>query len=131
MEEALPEVDRHWGGSPTLTEESFLVWDGEWQITKDVFRDLGIAFAAVLLLLGVRTLSEDSYREHLTAILDNAALHATPLYRMALDRREAMETTFTQVVFAPALPPEEQPEGQSDRADTMQPHRGCTTLSWQ
>ena len=51
-------------------------------------------------------------REHLTAILDNAVLHATPFYRMALDRREAMETTFTQVVFAPALPPEEQPEEQ-------------------
>ena len=30
---------------PTLTEESFLVWDGEWQITLEVFRDLGIALA--------------------------------------------------------------------------------------
>jgi multidrug efflux pump subunit AcrB len=53
LEEALPEVDRHWAGSPTLTEESFLVWDGEWQITLEVFRDLGIAFAAVLVLIYV------------------------------------------------------------------------------
>jgi multidrug efflux pump subunit AcrB len=53
LEEALPEVERLWAGSPTLTEESFLVWDGEWQITLDVFRDLGIAFAAVLILIYV------------------------------------------------------------------------------
>ena len=41
------------GGPPTLTEQPFLVWDGEWQITVDVFRDLGIAFAAVLVLIYV------------------------------------------------------------------------------
>jgi multidrug efflux pump subunit AcrB len=28
-------------------------WDGEWQITIEVFRDLGLAFAAVLLLIYV------------------------------------------------------------------------------
>ncbi len=53
LEEALPDVERHWAGSPTLTEEPFLVWDGEWQITLEVFRDLGIAFAAVLILIYV------------------------------------------------------------------------------
>jgi multidrug efflux pump subunit AcrB len=53
LEAALPDVERHWTGSPTLTEETFLVWDGEWQITLDVFRDLGIAFAAVLILIYV------------------------------------------------------------------------------
>jgi multidrug efflux pump subunit AcrB len=28
-----------------------LKWDGEWQITYEVFRDLGIAFAAVILII--------------------------------------------------------------------------------
>ncbi len=28
-------------------------WDGEWQITYEVFRDMGIAFAAVMLLIYV------------------------------------------------------------------------------
>ncbi len=28
-------------------------WDGEWQITLEVFRDLGLAFAAVLILIYV------------------------------------------------------------------------------
>jgi multidrug efflux pump subunit AcrB len=53
LEEALPGVARHWGASPTLTESPFMVWDGEWQITREVFRDLGIAFAAVLVLIYV------------------------------------------------------------------------------
>jgi multidrug efflux pump subunit AcrB len=53
LDRAIPDVDRHWVGSPTLTEQPFLVWDGEWQITVEVFRDLGIAFAAVLLLIYV------------------------------------------------------------------------------
>ena len=53
LEEALPGMERYWAGSPTLTEEPFLVWDGEWQITLEVFRDLGIAFAAVLILIYV------------------------------------------------------------------------------
>jgi multidrug efflux pump subunit AcrB len=33
-------------------EDNFtLKWDGEWQITYEVFRDLGIAFAAVLIII--------------------------------------------------------------------------------
>ena len=43
----------YYAESPTLTDETFLVWDGEWKITVDVFRDLGIAFAAVLVLIYV------------------------------------------------------------------------------
>jgi multidrug efflux pump subunit AcrB len=41
----------HWAASPTLTEHPLLVWDGEWRVTYEVFRDLGIAFAAVLVLI--------------------------------------------------------------------------------
>jgi multidrug efflux pump subunit AcrB len=53
LDDATDGLTRHWVRSPTLTEEPFLVWDGEWQITIEVFRDLGIAFAAVLLLIYV------------------------------------------------------------------------------
>jgi len=53
LAEALPETEVLWGGAPTLTEETSVVWDGEWDITRDVFRDLGIAFAAVLVLIYV------------------------------------------------------------------------------
>ncbi|OPZ59502.1 MAG: Multidrug resistance protein MdtB [Deltaproteobacteria bacterium ADurb.Bin510] len=38
---------------PWLEERYSLKWDGEWHITYEVFRDLGIAFAAVLVLIYV------------------------------------------------------------------------------
>jgi Cation/multidrug efflux pump len=36
---------------PELEDNYSLKWDGEWQITFEVFRDLGIAFAVVILLI--------------------------------------------------------------------------------
>ncbi len=36
---------------PFSTEKLALKWDGEWYITYEVFRDLGLAFAAVLVLI--------------------------------------------------------------------------------
>jgi multidrug efflux pump subunit AcrB len=38
---------------PSQTEQPSIKWDGEWHITLEVFRDLGLAFAAVLILIYV------------------------------------------------------------------------------
>jgi multidrug efflux pump subunit AcrB len=38
---------------PERLDETAIKWDGEWQVTIEVFRDLGLAFAAVLLLIYV------------------------------------------------------------------------------
>lgn len=38
-------------GQPFNTESFAMKWDGEWQVTYEVFRDLGIAFAVVLVLI--------------------------------------------------------------------------------
>jgi multidrug efflux pump subunit AcrB len=38
---------------PWLEDNYSMKWDGEWHITYEVFRDLGIAFAAVLILIYV------------------------------------------------------------------------------
>jgi multidrug efflux pump subunit AcrB len=38
---------------PTDTTRLSMKWDGEWHITYEVFRDLGLAFAAVLVLIYV------------------------------------------------------------------------------
>lgn len=44
-------IDQHYSRQPENTERYAIKWDGEWQITYEVFRDLGIAFAAVLILI--------------------------------------------------------------------------------
>jgi multidrug efflux pump subunit AcrB len=36
---------------PFLTDRIVVKWDGEWQVTYEVFRDLGLAFAAVMVLI--------------------------------------------------------------------------------
>ena len=38
---------------PFMTDQVSMKWDGEWQITFEVFRDLGFAFAVVLVLIYV------------------------------------------------------------------------------
>jgi multidrug efflux pump subunit AcrB len=50
----LPEgyqLERYVAGQPFMTEKLAMKWDGEWHITYEVFRDLGLAFAAVLVLI--------------------------------------------------------------------------------
>ncbi len=52
----LPEgykLERYSSVQPELEDKFSMKWDGEWQITYEVFRDLGIAFAAVLVLIYV------------------------------------------------------------------------------
>jgi multidrug efflux pump subunit AcrB len=46
-------IERHSIAAPATSERSALKWDGEWQITYEVFRDMGIAFAVVLVLIGI------------------------------------------------------------------------------
>lgn len=53
-EMALPEgyaLERYVATQPFLTDKYALKWDGEWHITYEVFRDLGIAFAVVMILI--------------------------------------------------------------------------------
>ena len=47
------EIGRYNAVAPTTLEETAVKWDGEWQVTIEVFRDLGLAFAVVLILIYV------------------------------------------------------------------------------
>ena len=59
MSERLAEIELPAGGTleqfyraePESTERAAMKWDGEWHITYEVFRDLGAAFGAVLILI--------------------------------------------------------------------------------
>ena len=65
MNEALEKLDtKQFGGDgsplkiynavlPSSDQQPAMKWDGEWHITIEVFRDLGLAFAAVLVLIYV------------------------------------------------------------------------------
>ncbi len=44
-------IEQHMAALPSDADRYSMKWDGEWHITYEVFRDLGIAFAAVLILI--------------------------------------------------------------------------------
>ncbi|GBE02458.1 hypothetical protein BMS3Bbin06_00409 [bacterium BMS3Bbin06] len=50
-------------------------WDGEWQITYEVFRDLGIAFAAVLVLIYILVVAW--FRNFITPLITMAPIPLT------------------------------------------------------
>jgi multidrug efflux pump subunit AcrB len=52
----IPAIDKlgltqHFTGMPADASSYSMKWDGEWHVTYEVFRDLGIAFGAVLILI--------------------------------------------------------------------------------
>jgi multidrug efflux pump subunit AcrB len=52
----LPEgykLEQHTAGLPESDTRYAMKWDGEWHITYEVFRDMGLAFAVVLVLIFV------------------------------------------------------------------------------
>ena len=50
---AQKEIRQYFNRQPESADAWSLKWDGEWQITYEVFRDLGLAFAVVLVLIYV------------------------------------------------------------------------------
>ncbi len=57
---------------PALDIEPSMKWDGEWHITIEVFRDLGIAFAAVLVIIYI--LMVGWFRSFLTPLIVMVAI---------------------------------------------------------
>jgi multidrug efflux pump subunit AcrB len=62
-----PEVTVYNAVQPSHEDALALKWDGEWQITLEVFRDLGIAFGACLILIYV--LMVGWFRSFLTPVI--------------------------------------------------------------
>jgi multidrug efflux pump subunit AcrB len=44
-------IEQHMAALPANADRYSMKWDGEWHITYEVFRDLGFAFAVVLILI--------------------------------------------------------------------------------
>lgn len=57
---------------PSSDQGPSLKWDGEWHITLEVFRDLGLAFAAVLILIAM--LMVGWFRSYVTPLVVMAAI---------------------------------------------------------
>jgi len=66
--------------APPATEDNFtLKWDGEWQITYEVFRDLGIAFVVAIIIIYVLIVAR--FQNFTVPVLTLAAI---PLYLIGI-----------------------------------------------
>ena len=74
----LPEgyqIEQLYKAQPTSEDRLRMKWDGEWQITYEVFRDMGIAFAVVMLLVYVLVVAW--FRSFLTPLVIMAPIPLT------------------------------------------------------
>ena len=74
----LPEgygLKQYFTAQPWLEDTYSMKWDGEWHITYEVFRDLGLAFAAVLILIYVLIVAW--FRNFLTPLIIMAPIPLT------------------------------------------------------
>ncbi|HYL37739.1 MAG TPA: efflux RND transporter permease subunit [Bryobacteraceae bacterium] len=71
----LPEgyaIEQYTAHQPLDTSRYAIKWDGEWHITYEVFRDLGLAFGAVLILIYILVVGW--FRSFLTPLVIMAAI---------------------------------------------------------
>jgi len=71
----LPEgyaIEQYTSHQPQDTSRYAIKWDGEWHITYEVFRDLGLAFGAVLILIYILVVGW--FRSFLTPLVIMAAI---------------------------------------------------------
>jgi multidrug efflux pump subunit AcrB len=68
-------LKQYFTSQPWLTDRYSMKWDGEWQITYEVFRDLGIAFGAVLILIYILVVAW--FRNFLTPLVIMAPIPLT------------------------------------------------------
>jgi multidrug efflux pump subunit AcrB len=68
-------LEQLYSAPPTSDDRTRLKWDGEWQITYEVFRDMGIAFAAVMLLVYVLVVAW--FRSFITPLIIMAPIPLT------------------------------------------------------
>ena len=69
------EVEQHYAQAPWSESRLAVKWDGEWQITYETFRDMGIAFAIAMLLIYLLIVGE--FQSFLTPLIIMAPIPLT------------------------------------------------------
>jgi multidrug efflux pump subunit AcrB len=74
----LPEgytLEQHYASQPWSEDRLAMKWDGEWHITYETFRDMGLAFAAAMLLIYLLIVAQ--FQSFLTPIIIMAPIPLT------------------------------------------------------
>jgi hypothetical protein len=87
-------IEQHMAALPSDPGRYSMKWEGEWHITYEVFRDLGIAFAAVLIL--IYGLAVGWFQSFLTPLIIMAAI---PFSLVGILPAHGLLHAFTSAVY--------------------------------
>src|SRR5690554_2482259 len=68
-------IDQYYISQPWLTNKQAIKWDGEWQITYETFRDMGIAYAVGMLLIYLLVVAQ--FKSYITPLIIMAPIPLT------------------------------------------------------
>ena len=68
-------IDQYYISQPWLTNKPAIKWDGEWQITYETFRDMGIAYAVGMLLIYLLVVAQ--FKSYITPLIIMAPIPLT------------------------------------------------------
>ncbi len=92
----------HWIAAPTDRFGAFgLKWDGEWQVTYETFRDMGIAYAVGLILIYLLVVAQ--FRSYLTPLVIMAPIPLTIIGVMPGHALAGSQFTATSMIGMIAL----------------------------
>jgi multidrug efflux pump subunit AcrB len=95
-------LGEHWIAPPSDRFSAFgLKWDGEWQVTYETFRDMGIAYAVGLILIYLLVVAQ--FRSYLTPLVIMAPIPLTIIGVMPLHAILGAQFTATSMIGMIAL----------------------------
>jgi multidrug efflux pump subunit AcrB len=94
-------VDQHYFAQPDSTAGYSIKWDGEWQITFETFRDMGIAYAVGLVLIYLLVVAQ--FRSYMVPLIIMAPIPLTVIGVMPGHALLGAQFTATSMIGMIAL----------------------------
>ncbi len=94
-------LEQHFFAQPDSTERFAIKWDGEWQITFETFRDMGIAYAAGIVLIYLLVIAQ--FRSYLVPLVIMAPIPLTVIGVMPGHALLGAQFTATSMIGMIAL----------------------------
>ena len=100
VEQGLP-VHQQWIHQPENTRDYTVKWDGEWQVTYETFRDMGIAYSVGLLMIYLLVVGQ--FRSYVTPLVIMAPIPLTIIGVMPGHALMSAQFTATSMIGMIAL----------------------------
>ena len=94
-------LQQHFIAQPTDTTDAAVKWDGEWQITYETFRDMGLAYSAGLLLIYLLVVGQ--FKSYLVPLIIMAPIPLTVIGVMPGHALVGAQYTATSMIGMIAL----------------------------